>query len=336
MEALTPCPPWSLETGRAVLARDAAGRLPHAILLGGAAGVGKRAFARWLTEALLCRARTADGACGTCPSCRQLLADAHPDYRTLAPDGASETIRIDAVRELVDWLQLTARGDGYRLALLLGADTLNRNAANALLKTLEEPGERGLLVLVADRPAALPATVRSRCQRLVLDARDRAAALAWLGERVGDAEAALVRARGRPFAALELVDETHEREMALLLAAWRDLFLHRASVGRIVDSVADLATERCLHAFSRWTALALRHRTGLALGTDAELGAGVEEVVIAVAPRLETVDWFTVHDMLARLHRLDGASFRTRTVLEGLLADIRSMITARAAGAISP
>ena len=234
------------------------------------------------------------------------------------------------MRELVDWLQLTAQGEGYRAALLVGADTMNRNAANALLKTLEEPGERGLLVLVADRPAALPATVRSRCQTLALGvgAETRASALAWLDGRVADPEAALARARGRPFAALDAFDETRERETALLLTAWQDLFLHRGSVGRIVDSVADLATSRCLEAFSHWTALALRERSGLAIGAD----PAVEEAVTAVAPRLETVQWFTLHDLLTRLHRVDGASFKTRTVLEGLLADIRLMIIARDAG----
>ena len=240
------------------------------------------------------------------------------------------TIRIDAVRELVDWLQLTAQGSGYRAALLLGADTMNRNAANALLKTLEEPGERGLLVLVADRVAALPATVRSRCQTLVLGVApgDRAVALDWLDGKVADPTAALDRARGRPFAALDAFDETREKETALLLTAWQDLLLHRGSVGRIVDSLADLDTKPCLEAFSHWTALALRHRSGLPVGAD----RAVEEAVSAVAPRLETVQWFTLHDMLTRLHRADGASFRTRPVLEGLLADTRLMLIAREAG----
>jgi len=234
------------------------------------------------------------------------------------------------VRELVDWLQLTAQGDGYRAALLVAADTMNRNAANALLKTLEEPGERGLLVLVADRAAALPATVRSRCQTIVLGAgpADRTAALAWLEGRVADPVLALDRARGRPFAALESFDEGREKETTLLLAAWQDLFLHRASVGRIVDSVADLATPRCLEAFSHWTALALRHRSGLPIGAD----RAVEDAVVAVASRLETEQWFALHDALARLHRMDGASFRTRAVLEGFLADTRLKTIAREAG----
>jgi len=258
-----------------------------------------------------------------------LLADAQPDYRELQPEGASLTIRIDPVRALVDWLQLTAQGGGYRAALLLGADTMNRNAANALLKTLEEPGERGLLVLVADRVAALPATVRSRCQLLVLPAGERAVALDWLAGRVPDPVAALDRARGRPFAALEAFDETRERDMALLLKAWQDLFLHRGSIGRIVDSVADLSTARCLEAFSHWTALVLRHRAGLSSGADPELDAAI----VAVAPHLDTEGWFALHDSLARLHRGDGASFRTRNVLEGLLSETRLSVLAAAGAA---
>ena len=334
MDALTPCPPWLHRQGRRTLAREADGRLPHALLLAGLPGIGKRAFGQWLVEALLCLERTDEGACGRCGACRQMLGDAHPDYRALHPDGAGETIRIEAVRALVDWLQLTARGGGRRTALLFGADTLNRNAANALLKTLEEPGEQGFLVLVADRPAALPATVRSRCQTLTLHAGERDVALAWLAGRVDDPERALARARGRPFAALDALGEQAEREEALLLAAWRDLFLHRGSVGRIVDSLAELPSGRCLSAFSRWSALALKRHAGLSGEDGKPDGAGdgpdhaVEAMVSEVAPRLAPEKWFAVHDAILRLHRSDGASFKTRAVLEGLLADIRLTIAA--------
>ena len=332
VDSLTPCPPWLLDEARRTLARDAAGRLPHALLLAGLPGIGKRAFGRWLVEALLCLERRDEGAeigaCGRCGACRQLLAGAHPDFRALHPDGASETIRIEAVRGLVDWLQLTARGGGRRIALLTGADTLNRNAANALLKTLEEPGEQGLLVLLADRPAMLPATVRSRCQRLTLHAGEREVALAWLAGQVDDPATALVRAGGRPFAALEVMGEERAREEALLIAAWRDLFLHRGSVGRIVDSLAELPSGRCLSAFSHWTALAVKRHAGLGGWEPVGADRAVQELVSEVAPRLAPETWFTVHDAIAGLQRAESASFKTRAVLEGLLADIRLAIAA--------
>lgn len=331
MDALTPCPPWLLETGRSTLARDTAGRLPHALLIAGLAGVGKKAFGQWLAESILCRERVPDGACGQCGSCRQLLAEAHPDYRRLDPEGASKTIRIDAVRDLVDWLQLTAGSGGRRTAVLFGADTMNRNAANALLKTLEEPGEAGFLILVADRAAALPATVRSRCQQISLHAGDTAAALAWLEGKVDDPRAALARARGLPFTALSILDDDREAEIVLLLSAWQDLFLHRGSVGRIVDSLADLPTARCLDAFAHWTAQSVRWHAGIDRGAD----PATEAAIAAVAPRLSNEGWFTVHDTLTRLRRSDSASFRTRAVLEGMLADIRIMLSAHEAGSLT-
>jgi len=315
-------------------------------LITGLAGVGKRDFANWLVESILCRDRTADGACGDCSACRQLLADAHPDYRRVEPAGASTTVRIDAVRALVEWLQLTPTGDGHRIALVFGADTLNRNAANALLKTLEEPGDAGVLVLVADRAGALPPTVRSRCQRIVLQPGDPATALTWLAGRVDDPTRALARAGGLPFAALEVLDEDREKEMTLLLMAWQDLFLHRGSVGRIVDSLADLPTTRCLEAFLHWTALTVRHLAGPGVPNEsvphegvpdeADAGDVVGRVMAATAPSLSIENWFSVHDILGRLYRSDSASFRTRTVAEGMLADIRLMISIDEAGRNTP
>ena len=344
--ALAALPPWLAEPARRLRGLEAAGRLPHALLLRGAAGIGKRAFAHWLAEALLCLTPTPAGACGACGACAQLLADAHPDYRELLPEG--QGIRIDAVRELMAWQQMSTPEGRWRVALLDGADTMNRNAANALLKTLEEPADGALLVLVADRPGALPATVRSRCQAVTLANGDRAASLDWLAERLaapgveadgggekgrGDATdataraaAALARAGGAPFAAIGLASEARRETDALLDKAWLDLLLHRASVGRIGDSLAELPTRVALAGFSARAASALRHAHGAPAGAGTD-GAG-PDVAARVAGTLDVGRWFTLRDRVEHLHRIDGPSFRAQSVLEGLLADIRLMTTA--------
>ena len=322
---LTPCPPWLRNDAKALLTRAEQGRLPHALLITGISGIGKQAFAQWLAEALLCRTPTEQGACGDCGSCHQLLAASHPDFRKLVPEGANAAIKIDPVRELVGWMQLTANQGSYRIALLEQADTLNRNAANGLLKTLEEPSNHAVLILTATRIGSLPATIRSRCQKITLKMQDRAAALGWMEEQLNgqlkNPELALQEAGGGPFAASLAVDDTQAEAHSLLLAAWSDLFLHKGSVGLISDSLSKLETTLCLATFSRWTLLAAKQGANLQIGAN----PAVVEVISDTRERLENEQWFSLHDRLLQLHRSDSASFKTQTVLEGLFADIRLM-----------
>lgn len=321
---LAQLPPWLATRGEQLVDRTASGRLPHALLISGLSGVGKRAFARWFAEGLHCHQANAGTACGQCPSCAQHCALAHPDYRELVPEKA--VIKVDDARELVSWLQLAAPAGGWRIALIDSADTMNRNAANCLLKTLEEPPERALVILVADRAARLPATIRSRCQELLISADDTALAQQWVAENASveldEAHVLLARAAGAPCRAVSLADASVKAEEDLLAAAWEDLFGHRGSVGRIAGSLSELPVRRCLETLLRYTALALRARAGLPSGPD----PAENERVASVAHCLENEQWFTIRDRIERLHRIDGPSFKTQTVLEGLLADIRLML----------
>ena len=322
MEALTPCPPWLVKDCAAVLGRAEQGSLPHALLITGIEGIGKQQFAQALAESLLCEKKRPEGACGQCDSCAQLIADAHPEYRKLVPEGANASIKVDSVRELVTWLQLTAAQGSYRVALLEQADSLNRNAANSLLKTLEEPGDNAVLILVASRPGSLPATVQSRCQTITLRMHDKAAAIEWLTPQISSPADALAACQGGPYTCIAQSQAEFQATSKLLLKAWTDLFMHKGSVGRISDSVADLPTRECLAAFGRFTLLAAKARAGVSVGVD----PAVQEAILAVKDRLQNEQWFTLHDRLLKLHRSDSASFKTQTVLEGLLADIRIMI----------
>jgi DNA polymerase-3 subunit delta' len=321
LDNLTPCPPWLLEDMSQLLNRSSRGRLPHALLLTGIDGIGKRAFSQCLAETLLCQKPSPKGACGVCEPCRQLLADSHPDYRKLLPEGANAAIKVDPVRALVEWLQLTASQGSYRVALLEQADTLNRNAANSLLKTLEEPADHAVLILSATRTGALPATIRSRCQKVTLKMTDQAAAIEWLGGKVDDPVLALLEASGGPYLALANASEEHTVSKELLLRAWHDLFLHKGSVGRISDSLSNLETSLCLATFSRWCLIASKQREKLDVGVN----PAVKQVISETQDRLNIEQWFTLYDRLLRLYRSDSASFKTQTVLEGLFADIRLM-----------
>jgi DNA polymerase-3 subunit delta' len=157
----------------------AAGRLPHALLIHEAPDAGGDWLAGWAARMVLCSNR-GEAPCGRCASCQRASQGQHPDLAVLRPIEASTQIRIEQVRELAAELALTAHQGGYKVGILSPADSLNRFAANALLKTLEEPPGRTLLILVASQPSRLPATVLSRCQRVRIPAPERSAAVAWL------------------------------------------------------------------------------------------------------------------------------------------------------------
>ncbi|HEX4387235.1 MAG TPA: hypothetical protein VH109_01265 [Steroidobacteraceae bacterium] len=184
--AALPAPPWSARERAALGAAYAAGRLAHALLIHEAPGAGGDWLAEWAAQLVLCES-LAERPCGLCRACRRVSARRHPDLAWIAPLEDSRQLRIEQVRELTQELALTAHGGGYKVGVLTPADALNRFAANALLKTLEEPSARTLLVLVVTAPSRLPATVLSRCQRLSVRAPTRAEALAWLESAHGDA-----------------------------------------------------------------------------------------------------------------------------------------------------
>jgi DNA polymerase-3 subunit delta' len=179
--------PWLAEPMGALATAHAAGRLPHALLIHAAPGVGGERLASWAAQLALCTA--ADGRpCGECLGCRRTAEGQHPDLISVRLAEDAQQIRIEQVRELSAELALTSHQGGYRVAIVSPADSLNRFAANAILKTLEEPPPRTLLILVAAQPSRLPATIVSRCQRIRIRQPSRAESLAWLTATRGAAE----------------------------------------------------------------------------------------------------------------------------------------------------
>lgn len=180
--------PWHGGPWAALMARRRDGRVPHGLLIAGRRGLGKRELALRLAQALLCEAEPVAAPCGACRACAQFAAGTQPDLHLvshLVDDEGKQAkdISVAQVRELIATLQLAGHGHGWRCALIEPADAMNPSAANALLKTLEEPPARTIIMLATARPDRLPATVRSRCQRLDLRAPDATQALAWLAAR---------------------------------------------------------------------------------------------------------------------------------------------------------
>lgn len=200
-----PLPPWCAPAWDVLAARAAKGTLPHALLLCGPAGLGKRALAETFLGARLCESPDHGRACGHCRSCRLLAAGTHPDriHVTLEQNPRSGAMRreivVDQIRALSERLSMASQMDGWQVAVIEPAGLMNAAAQNALLKTLEEPSAASLILLVADQPWRLTATIRSRCQRLDLQVPPRAAARAWLTARgVEDPDAVLAAAGENP------------------------------------------------------------------------------------------------------------------------------------------
>ncbi len=158
--------PWQIDSWRRLTKNYP--KIPHALLLSGISGTGKRIFADQLSAWLLCLNKNVQHACGECSSCQWLKADTHPGLLRISPEvdnkgKQSQFIRIDQIRQLMPFVQQT--GESWRVIIIEPAESLNIAAANALLKTLEEPGEKVILILIADQVLQLPATIRSRLQQ---------------------------------------------------------------------------------------------------------------------------------------------------------------------------
>lgn len=251
----------------------------HALLLCGPGQLGKRVVAERLAQRMLCSGRDAAGgssrpgpgeACGACRSCQLFAAGTHPDYNSISfiPNKEGTRLRteiiIEQIRQLSDKLSLTPQYGGAQVSILEPADAINHAACNALLKTLEEPHPGRFLWLVTANPARLPATIRSRCQRLEFRLPPRDEATAWLGAQghagmaIGEA---LDAARGHPGLA-----DAWLRDGGLALRREVAADLSRLARGEL--PVVETA--------QRWTAddnaaLRLRHAADLALAEAAGL-----------------------------------------------------------------
>jgi len=204
----TEFPPWLRPPLERLLALASAGQLPSGLLLTGPSGVGKGVLARAFMQRIACtRADDALLPCGDCNGCHAFLGGIHPEILEVTPEEAGKEILIEAIRVLPDFLGLSHSGPA-RLVFIEPAEAMTVNAANALLRTLEEPPGGAMILLSAARPARLPATIRSRCRLLRITQPPVETVRAWLGACRGSVmtpEEALAASLNRPLEALELI-----------------------------------------------------------------------------------------------------------------------------------
>jgi len=298
-------PSWLDAQMTALRSAFEADRLPHALLIHDASGgSGGDWLARWIARLVL-----------------RTNADQHPDLMVVQPIDDSKQIRIEQVRELAAELALTSHQGGYKVGLLTPADAFNRFTANALLKTLEEPPPRTLLILVASVPSRLPATILSRCQRIVVRSPKREESVQWLERNVG---------KGDWNAVLDTLGE------APLLAATADLStipqlggetrrtLEELERGEADPSATAEAWSRSelalrLHCFENWLTDRIR-RQSTPPGFSAEMRAGTHlqgpSAVLNIRGLFELVDG--VRDLKLQLDSPINRSLALESLLRRL------------------
>ncbi|MFA6971258.1 MAG: DNA polymerase III subunit delta' [Gallionella sp.] len=208
-------------------------RASQGLLFQGMKGIGKLDLAINYARALLCQHPLDDGfACGKCPSCHWFEQGSHPDFRTLQPESEtdegesgkkpSRQISVDQIRGLADFLGMTAHQGGRRVVIIHPAEAMNSNAANALLKNLEEPPAGLLFILVTHKPQALLPTLLSRCLTFALAAPEAASATRWLaGQGIKNPADALAFAGFSPLQALQSAAQSGADAREKLLRAVR-------------------------------------------------------------------------------------------------------------------
>ena len=238
--------PW-LDSGfEQVISAHIHATLPHALLVEGQLGLGKRLLAERIAKRILCASTHERAeACGECKQCKLFEAGSHSDYRALSPEEGSSVIKVDVIRSLVEFLSQSSLQGGYKVALIEPAEAMNVNAANALLKTLEEPTPRTLIILVTHQPGAILATIRSRCQAIPVAVPSEDAAMDYLqgcSESIDEHDqlkSLLQLAAGSPCLAADYIEQGALASSSEMLEQLAQVLKRQLSVSEVAEAWAD-------------------------------------------------------------------------------------------------
>jgi DNA polymerase-3 subunit delta' len=202
--------PWQQNQWNKVKDTFHTGRLAHALLLTGPDGIGIDHFAYSLSAFLLCSDKKENHACGLCKSCVLLGSQNHPDFFMIEPEEPGKQIKVDDIRGLINFIHLSSQYSSSKIVIINPAEAMNRNAANSLLKTLEEPPDGVIFLVVSSQPARLAVTIRSRCQRLNFSKATNEIGINWLKDvaqvDTNKATELFTSCEGRPLDALKLIE----------------------------------------------------------------------------------------------------------------------------------
>ena len=248
------------------------GRISHFYLISGPAGSGKRTLAKLLAAAILCKG--ADRPCGTCPACKKVLGNGHPDFITI-DDPEKKTVSVDLIREARTDIYIRPNESDHKIYLFPRAQDMGIPSQNALLKVLEEPPAYGVFILLTDNPQKLLPTVRSRCTELALAALPEDIALRQLRQEYPDADAsaitaAISRSGGFLGQAKEILEEGSD--LSAETTEFLSAFVRRDSYALVQGLVPmeKWKRDQLIPTLQQWAAFlegALVYRSGMATAT---------------------------------------------------------------------
>jgi DNA polymerase-3 subunit delta' len=317
--------PWHHTQWQRLQAGRTEGRLPHALLINGAAGLGKSRFAHCFAASLLCTGNGKAGMpCGNCRGCLLLKAGNHPDFTVVMPEEPGKGIRIDAIRGVTSREVLTAQYGGYKVIIIEPADALNISASNSLLKTLEEPVSRTLIILVTSIPGKLQATIRSRCQRVDIRVPERSQARVWLKEACGanDPDLLLDLGSGAPLLALELADPDLLQLRTAMLEEFVSVLEGKQNPVVTAARWDKQDLKRVLAWISGWVIDILRLKS--TPETSTLLNPDQRKSLQAISNTLEFKGLYEVLDEVYKATGNLGGQLNTQMLLEGLLLRLRA------------
>ncbi|MEX0965019.1 MAG: DNA polymerase III subunit delta' [Pseudohongiellaceae bacterium] len=262
--------------------------LAHAYLFAGCEGLGKSLFAHSFAKSVLCQSPVKkqiaatessadsvselDVACGACSNCLKGGVGNHPDLLSIEPEEGSKNIKIDQIRRLSEFVIRSSHSGGAKFAIIEQAHLLNGNAANALLKTLEEPNRNTHVILVSDYPGRLVATIRSRCQKLAFPTPSSETTSGWLQQYVGggNIDTLLQAADGRPLTALRLSEGDSLEARAQFLQSLCDMKLGQKSIQQVVALSAKIGESEVLQHLSVFLTKLIKYSLVGALESDTD------------------------------------------------------------------
>jgi DNA polymerase-3 subunit delta' len=302
----------------------------HAYLLHGPAGIGKRALAERLMARLLCQRPDGLDACGQCKSCHLLAAGTHPDNYILQPEEVDKAIKVDQVRDLVSFVVQTAQLAGRKVVLVEPAESMNVNAANALLKSLEEPSGNTVLLLISHQPSRLLPTVKSRCVQQACPLPSEAMSLAWLAQALPGCSAEehrelLFLAAGSPLAAVQMHEQGVIAQRAQVVEGVKKLLKQQVAPSQLAESWNVLSLQLLFDWFCNWSQLILRYQ--LTLDEDGLGHADMRKVVQYLAQKTPQAKVLTMQDwLLTQRQKVIGKANLNRVLLlEALLVQWASL-----------